>query len=168
VTEGGSLPVVAAQPRQLVVDTPLGRDAFTVVTFAGEEAISRLYRFQLELVTEARAIPFEQIVGQPVTVTLDLPSETGRPFNGIVSRLTQGARSATTTQYHAEVVPWLWLLTRTTSSRVFQHVTVPDDVRDGDVLKDARVRRAGQEPEPRDDLRVVLRRRRAARALGEP
>jgi type VI secretion system secreted protein VgrG len=64
-----------------------------------------------------------------VTVTLELPSGTGRLFHGIVSRLSQGSRAATTTQYHAEVVPWLWLLTRTTDLRVFQRVTVPDIVR---------------------------------------
>jgi type VI secretion system secreted protein VgrG len=128
-TEGGSLPVVAAQPRQLSVDTPLGRDAFTLVTFAGDEGISTLFRFQLDLVAADSAIPFEQIVGQPVTVTLQLPSGTGRHFHGIVSRFAQGARTPTATQYHAEVVPSLWLLTRTTDSRVFQHLTVPEIVR---------------------------------------
>ena len=124
------LPVVAVQPRQLVVDTPLGRNAFTLVGFSGHEAISELFRFQLDLVAPNEAIPFEQIVGQPVTVTLQLPSGIARKFHGIVSRFSQGARNPTTTLYRAEIVPWLWLLTRTTDSRIFQRISVPDILRE--------------------------------------
>ena len=124
------MPVAAVQPRQLLVDTPLGRDAFTLVEFSGHEALSQLFRYQLELVGPNEPVPFEQIVGRPVTVTLQLPSGTGRHFHGIVSRFSEGRRDATTTHYHAEVVPSLWLLTRNTDSRTFQHISVPDIVRE--------------------------------------
>jgi type VI secretion system secreted protein VgrG len=124
------VPVAAVQPRQLLVDTPLGRDVFTLVGFSGREAISQLFRFQLDLVGPNEPVPFEEIVGQPVTVTIQLPSGTGRHFHGIVSRFSQGRRDATTTLYDAEVVPWLWLLTRRTASRSFQHLSVPDIVRE--------------------------------------
>ena len=97
----------------LTVDTPLGRDAFGVTGFSGRESISSLFDFRLDLVApNDRAIPFEQIVGQPLTVTLTPPSGTPRYFNGVVSRLTQGVRLPQGTQYSAEVVPSLWFLTR--------------------------------------------------------
>ena len=114
----------------LTVDTPLGRDAFGVTGFSGRESISSLFDFRLDLVApNDRAIPFEQIVGQPLTVTLTPPSGTPRYFNGVVSRLTQGVRLPQGTQYRAEVVPWLWFLTRNAGSRIFQQKTVPDILR---------------------------------------
>jgi type VI secretion system secreted protein VgrG len=77
-------------------------------------------------------VPLDRLVGRPVTVTL-----LGRHFNGIVSRIGQGARDATGTRFHAEVVPQLWLLTRTAGSRVFQQLAVPEILRR--VLGDAQV-----------------------------
>jgi type VI secretion system secreted protein VgrG len=64
-----------------------------------------------------------------VTAGLELPAGSPRHFNGIVSRFSAGARDATTTQYWAEVVPSLWLLTRRTQCRVFQQLSVPEIVR---------------------------------------
>jgi len=126
---GIALPLAAVQPRQLTVDTPLGRDAFVLVGFSGTEALSQLFRFELDLVASNEPVPFERIVGQPVTVTLAPPSGAATRFNGLVSRFSAGQRDATSTRYRAEVVPWLWLLTRTTDSRVFQQLTVPEVVR---------------------------------------
>ena len=122
------MPAAAVQPRQLLVDTPLGRDAFTLVGLSGREAISELFRFELDLLGP-NAVPFEAIVGAPVNATLQLPSGTARHFHGVVSRFSAGGRDATGTHYRAEVVPWLWLLTRKTDSRSFQRLSVPDIVR---------------------------------------
>jgi len=100
--------------------------------------MSGLFRIELDLVAaNALTVPFEQIVGQPLTVTLTSPSGSQRYFNGVVSRFAQGARTPPGTQYHAEVVPSLWFLTRTTDSRIFQQVTVPDILRQ--VLADSQV-----------------------------
>src|SRR5262249_47036455 len=49
-----------------------------------------------------------------------------RYFNGICSRVSQGARDPIFTAYRMEMVPETWLLTRTAQSRIFQHKTVPD------------------------------------------
>ena len=99
----------------LTVDTPLGRDAFTVAAFSGREGISSLFDFSLDLVAaNDRAVPFEQIVGQPLTVTLTLAVG----GDALLQRYrapasAQGVRTPQGTQYRAEVVPWLWFLTRT-------------------------------------------------------
>ena len=57
-----------------------------------------------------------------------MPSGATRYFNGVVSRFSQGARSPQGTQYHAEVVPSHWFLTRNADSRIFQQLSVPDIV----------------------------------------
>jgi type VI secretion system secreted protein VgrG len=49
-----------------------------------------------------------------------------RYINGFVSRFSQSGSDTRFTHYHAEVVPWLWFLTRSAACRIFQNMTVPD------------------------------------------
>ena len=119
--------------RVLAVTTPLGTDVLLLQQFTGTEAISQLFRFELEVLAESTAtIAFDAILGQSVTVSLMMPAGSTRYFNGIVSRFTQGQLISsaqgvgTFTRYRAEVVPQLWTLTRIHQSRIFQQATVPD------------------------------------------
>jgi type VI secretion system secreted protein VgrG len=128
------VPPAAAQPRQLALETPLGPGALSLVGFSGREELSRLFAFRLDLVADnATVVPFDQLVGRPMTVGVG----GGRFFNGIVSRLSEGARDGRSTGYRAELVPQLWLLTRSRGSRIFQNASVPDVLRR--VLSDAGV-----------------------------
>ena len=98
-----------------------------VVRLEGTEAISSLFRFQLDLVAES-PLPFDAVLGKEVTATLPLPDGTTRHFSGIVSRLSQGHDGGGAFQ-RAEIVPKLWLLTRTAQSRMFRDASVPEIVR---------------------------------------
>jgi type VI secretion system secreted protein VgrG len=101
-----------------------------LVGFTGHEAVSQLFNFQLDLLAEnATEVPFDQLLGQPVAVGLRLADGQLRPFHGICSRVSQGARDDNFTAYRMEVVPALWLLTRRFQSRIFQHLSVPDILR---------------------------------------
>ncbi|MBE0564835.1 MAG: type VI secretion system tip protein VgrG [Krumholzibacteria bacterium] len=108
--------------------TPLGDDVLFVQELAGHEGMSQLFRFELTLVAADGAIDFGRIVGQAVTLTLDLPDGSPRYLSGIVSRFAQTAADLRTTTYRAEVVPWLWLLTRRTDCRIFQNRNVQEIV----------------------------------------
>ena len=119
--------------RPIAVSTPLGPDTLLLISVAGEEALSALFRFELEMLALARvSVPFDQVLGQSVTVTLELPDGSTRPINGIVSSFCQaevvaGAQGQSTfIRYHAELVPRLWLLTKNFQSRIFQHMSIPD------------------------------------------
>lgn len=113
--------------RPLAITTPLGPDVLLLTGLKGHEGISEPFRFELELVAEdPKAVVFEKILGQGVTAELELPDGGKRYVNGIVSRFRQGRRDGTFAHYRAEVVPKLWLLTRTVRSRVFQQLTVPE------------------------------------------
>ena len=69
-------------------------------------------------------------MGKSVTVTLKYPSDDKRFFNGIVSRFAyQGSHDRYST-YHAEIVPKLWLLTRTADCRIFQDKDIPAILKD--------------------------------------
>lgn len=114
--------------RELSIKTPLGDDALLLRSLIGHESISQLFRFDLDLLSENDSIPFSDIVGQNVTVSIRLANDSKRAWNGVISRFSQGAKFSRFTHYRAEMVPWLWFLTRTADCRIFQKKTVPDIV----------------------------------------
>jgi len=119
------MPLVQEE-RLVSLKTPLGADALLVESVEGTEAISSLFRFQLVLVSEKRDIALSSLVGQNVTLAFELAGKKTRHINGFVSRFSQGDVDSRVAHYYAEVVPWLWFLTRTTDCRIFQKKTVPD------------------------------------------
>ena len=68
---------------------------------AVDEAISQLFHFELDLITQEASIAFDQLLGQKVTMEWRLGEENDsvRYFNGIVSRFAQGERAMTFTRY---------------------------------------------------------------------
>jgi type VI secretion system secreted protein VgrG len=116
---------MAAPP--LIVNTSLGSNEFFAVKLDGDEAISRPFRFELDLVAlNATVVPFEKLIGSPMSLAMAIPGGGTRFFSGIISRFSSGRRGDTFTEYRAEVVPQFWLLTRKTNSRIFQQQTVPE------------------------------------------
>jgi type VI secretion system secreted protein VgrG len=112
--------------RLIAVDTPLGADVLLLQGFTGHEGISRLFNFQLDLLSENTNVTADQLIGKPLTITLTLEDGSARYINGFVSRFAQAESDARFVHYHVEVVPWLWFLTRTADCRIFQDLTVPD------------------------------------------
>ena len=114
--------------RALRIDTPLGPDGLLLRSLSGHEEISQLFRFHLELMSENDSISFDSIVGQKVAVHIQtVDSERG--LSGYISRFSQGGRDERFTYYQAEMVPWLWFLTRTSDCRIFQKMTAPDIIK---------------------------------------
>ena len=61
----------------------------------------------LVLVSEKRDIALASLVGQNVTIDLELAGGKHRYVNGFVSRFAQGDVDSRVAHYYAEVVPWL-------------------------------------------------------------
>ncbi|WP_435015767.1 type VI secretion system Vgr family protein [Tundrisphaera sp. TA3] len=113
--------------RPIAVMSPLGPDVLLLAGFRGSEAISRPFRFELDLMADNRLdIGFDQLIGADLTFRMILPDGTWRYFNGICSRLAQGERDKTFTRYEAEVVPRVWFLEKVARSRTFQYLSVPE------------------------------------------
>jgi type VI secretion system secreted protein VgrG len=114
--------------RLLVIDTPLGKDVLLLQEITGYEGISRLFSYDLDLLAyDNDSISFDDIVGQKVSIKFQLPDGSPRYISGYVSRFTQGETDERLfTHYHAQVVPWLWFLTREADCRIFQNMAVPD------------------------------------------
>ncbi len=124
------MPTYTQTDRPLTVTTPLGQDVLLLTGFRGHEGISQLFSFELEMLAERGAeIHFDKILGQSVTVELRLSNGDKRYFNGLVKRFSQGGRDEFFVKFRAEVVPKLWLLTKKVQCRIFQHLSVPDILR---------------------------------------
>jgi type VI secretion system secreted protein VgrG len=115
------------QNRTMSITTPLGEDVLLLAGFSGGEAMSRLFSYQLDLLSETESIDPTQIVGKNVTWQIQHLKHTPRYFNGYVSRfsasatLIRGMRA-----FKAEVVPKLWFLTRTSDCKIYQNKSVKD------------------------------------------
>lgn len=111
--------------RLLSLTTPLGPDVLIPVEVQGEEGVSRLFRFVVEAVSTETAIAPADILGKSVTLSIARKDRDPRCINGIVrsfeslGKVARGFRG-----YRLELVPTLWLLTRTSDCRIFQEKTV--------------------------------------------
>ena len=113
--------------RFLYINSSLGADELLLESFTGEEAISHLFWFQLELWSENAGIKFEDILGQGISFGVIGPSGCEpRHINGIVTSFTQLPGTFRLSRYRATVAPKIWVLTRTQNLRIFQDKDVPD------------------------------------------
>lgn len=117
------------QDAQLIsISTPLGKDKLLLRSFHGEERVSGLFELSASMQSEDGALDFTKIVGKSVTITVMLADGTSRYINGIVSKFVQSGGDVTFSNYHAEIRPWLWMLTMSYDCRVFQNKSVVDIV----------------------------------------
>ncbi len=115
-------------PRVMEIVTPLGDDVLLFYRMRARDELSQLSEYQLDLLSTRGDIELDKILGQNVTVKLELPEDKRRFFNGYVTRFSQVGMQGRYHLYQATVRPWLWLLTRTANCRIFQELTVPEIV----------------------------------------
>jgi type VI secretion system secreted protein VgrG len=116
------------------VTSPPAAGALLFERLSCTERLSELFCFDLAVVSERHDVSADQLLGQPVTVSVKLPGGGARPFSGLVTRfvrtgeqttgMTQSARQLY--RYQLRLQPWLWFLTRTADCRIFQNKTVKE------------------------------------------
>ena len=116
-------------PRLMEISTPLDEGVLLFHGMRARDEVSRLFDYQLDLLSPKKDVNLDEILGKNVTVKLALPDESTRYFNGYVTRFAQGGMYGRYYRYFAVVHPWLWFLTRTTDCRIFQDMTVPEIVK---------------------------------------
>ena len=107
--------------RLIAIDTPLGEDVLLLRGFSGQESVSRLFRFHLDLLSEKNDIEMADVIGQQVTLSVRLEDGEKRFFHGYASQFAQAGSTKYFTNYQMEMVPWLWFLTRNADCRIFQN-----------------------------------------------
>ncbi|WP_419690692.1 MULTISPECIES: type VI secretion system Vgr family protein [Burkholderia] len=123
--------------RLLTIKTPLsGASELVLGDFQCNEGLSVLYDMQLGLASRNPNIELKQMIGQPVTVSLQLSnalaSSDERVFHGYVTQFAHTGTDGGLASYTATVRPWLWMLSRRVDSRIFQDKNVQDIL--GDVF----------------------------------
>lgn len=112
---------------RLAVTTPLGPDALILQEFNGSESLSQPFSFRLDMVSEQQSIDPAALLGKSVTWSVLGPDDDKRHFSGIVREFVAAeAWGRGYRVYQAEVVPWFWLLSRTSDCRIFQNKSVRD------------------------------------------
>ncbi|MFK3642618.1 contractile injection system protein, VgrG/Pvc8 family, partial [Pseudomonas protegens] len=104
--------------RLVQVDSPLGGDVLLLQSMEGNEELGRLFHYELDLTSENRAITFDQLLGKPMGLTLELHDGSKRYFHGIVCSCRQVNGHGQFAGYRVSLRPWLWLLTRTSDCRI--------------------------------------------------
>jgi type VI secretion system secreted protein VgrG len=110
------------------ITTPLGPDVLLFHAMHGQEALSCVPEYRLDLLSLKDDINLDQILGKSVTVKMATDGGT-RFFNGYVTRFSQGGKVGRYRRYHATVHPWIWFMSRTADCRIFQDKTVPEIVK---------------------------------------
>ena len=59
----------AQDERLIAIDTPLGKDTLLLTSLVGEEAISRLFGYEIGMVSTNHALHPEAVIGQPVSIS---------------------------------------------------------------------------------------------------
>jgi type VI secretion system secreted protein VgrG len=116
-------------PVPITLKSPLPPKDLMFESMTLSAGLSTLDEMQLGLVSEKPDLKPEDLLGKPMTVTVQLRDDAKRHFHGYVTRFGLGARRGKYFGYQASVRPWLWFLTRTADCRIFQEMTVPDIVK---------------------------------------
>ena len=95
-------------------------DKLMLRRLSGTETLSQPFQFDLEMVSEDRGIDFAEVVGRPMRIELTpIAGGETRYFQGVVARFAQDDPEEGLAVYRARLVPWIWLLSRSTHCRVF-------------------------------------------------
>ncbi|MFK3817141.1 type VI secretion system Vgr family protein [Pseudomonas sp. NPDC089407] len=99
--------------------------SFDVVSFELNEAVSQLYRLEVELVSFADDADFATLLDQPAVLTIWQQDEAVRHVHGLISSFEQGKTGHRRTRYRAVIEPQLARAGLQSDWRIFQHRTVP-------------------------------------------
>src|SRR5262245_2532314 len=111
----------------LAIESSLGKDHLLLTSIDGQEGISELFSYELEMLSIDPSITAESMIGDKVTITITAEDGTPRGIHGMVAQWRAGPlNNRKLRQYRAKVVPWLWYLGHTTDCRIFQNLSVPE------------------------------------------
>lgn len=111
------------------VTSPLGRNVLLFSRMKGYEEMGRLFEYEIDLLSEEKQIDATKILGQAMTLAVELPAGGIRYYSGFVTQFRHHGTQGEFYLYRAVLRPWLWFLTRTANCRIFQDMSVPDIIK---------------------------------------
>jgi type VI secretion system secreted protein VgrG len=113
--------------RVVKAHTPLGEEQLLFRSMHGNEGLSQLFEFEVDLLSPNTSVDMKAVLGKPLTLEIVTINGAPRYLNGQITRFTMIGReggSSRYTVYRASVRPWLWYLTRTSDCKIFQNKSV--------------------------------------------
>jgi type VI secretion system secreted protein VgrG len=105
--------------RDTAVTGPFPKGTLLLETLVGQEALGKLYLFQLSLLSQDATIEPDQVIGKPLAVGIKLNSGAERFFHGIVTGFLKTGSARVHTRYQAIVKPLLSQFGHTSDCRIF-------------------------------------------------
>lgn len=137
--------------RLLSIETSLEPGALVVTRFTGHEAMSSLFRIDIDCIATSAQYELKKLTGEQATLRLRVADGSSRAFHGIVTACRQLGSDGALTSYRLTLAPWLRELALRRDSYVFQDKSVPE------ILED--IFRDYPDASWRFDLRTALPRR---------
>ncbi|EIM18692.1 type VI secretion system Vgr family protein [Pseudomonas chlororaphis] len=102
-----------------------GLDAFAL-SFSTREGLSHNSDFTLEFECEQAGVDYEALLGEAVSVQIELPGGGSRSFHCYVVGAADVGQHQDKFVYSLELSTWLWFLMQNRNCRIFQDLTVLD------------------------------------------
>ncbi|WP_060476424.1 type VI secretion system Vgr family protein [Pseudomonas monteilii] len=97
-------------------------------TFKGTEALSRAFNYELLLVCEDSGVPLKSMMGQHVSIEIELAEGGPRYITGYLTRFASIGSDGGMARYTATLNPWFSMLKNRFDTRIFQGNTVEEVV----------------------------------------
>ncbi|MGQ0697763.1 MAG: type VI secretion system Vgr family protein [Panacagrimonas sp.] len=120
----------SSKNRWIDLDTPLPKGTLVVEKVTGVETLGRLFEYELFALGEKSDIKFDDLLGLHATLGLELPDGKRRLIDGRIAQIGLVGTAGRLFRYRLMLRPWLWMLTRTADSRIFQEKTVKEIIED--------------------------------------
>ena len=115
-----------AKPHVDVTINPDPDFKFGFTALRASEELGRPFLFELDVSSGKVKGDLTSLLGSSATVTISVDDKTKRYFNGIIARASYEGLAAGAHRYRLELRPWIWLLSRIRTSRIFQNQSVWD------------------------------------------
>jgi type VI secretion system secreted protein VgrG len=99
-----------------------------IESFKGREGLSQAYSFELLLVCEDSGVELKSMMGQLVTIEIELPTGSPRYLAGYLTRFASIGSDGGMARYTATLNPWFSMLKNRFDTRIFQGNTVEEVV----------------------------------------
>lgn len=116
--------------RLLSIETPFEAGALIVERFSGREAISELFRFEVDCLASSAHFELKALTGEEVTLRVSLADGSKRSFHGIVTCVRQLGSDGSLARYRLTIEPWMQSLALRRDSYVYQDMSVLDIIAD--------------------------------------
>jgi len=122
---------MSKQNRIVTVITPFGDNQLVFQNLNGQEQIGRLFEFEVDMVRDLKFgnIAVDDVLGQNITVKIELENGYTRYFNGEVAQFKHLGLRNHYSCYRATLRPWLWYLTLNSNCQVFQDKSIIDIIK---------------------------------------